>query len=209
MKSNSFFQITTVIFFIIIFTQVNFIQCEYNIKVGDTYQYHINKLRSLNGLPLAISISGLVLEEGLSFKLKFSMVDLPYIKYKITAGDTTKEFAILSNIIVQNRSWEQLTEEYEDQGYTITNTNKIWGVMQNNTMELVVEYIKKDGVLNRFYAYNESMLVSELGVREVYIIRTSGNIRNNWAYSFLAVIPIAGIIISVIYYNKKMSESKK
>ncbi|MHA1211752.1 MAG: hypothetical protein ACTSSH_04745, partial [Candidatus Heimdallarchaeota archaeon] len=137
---------------------------------------------------------------------KLTLVDPPYFKFKISIAGETKETALLANIVIQNRNWDELTEYYSTEfGYEIYEDRDIWGIRLNTTTKLHVDYLKRDGVLNRLYAYNESMLTSQLSAGEVEINRIETEANYNWAYSFIAILPLGALVYGIIIYKRKVN----
>lgn len=184
------------------------VSADYNIKEGDAYRFDISILRTPWDYPYNLHIGDIIITEGEKMVVKFTLVDPPYIKFSITINGKTETTSVFSNILVQDRNWDDLTAEYEGLGYNITETNDIWGVRQYNTTIIEADYSKKNGILKRFYAFNESQLISVLNAGEIELIRiTEDSISHNWAYSFLAVIPIT-ILVVFFVKSKKFAKDK-
>ncbi len=198
-----------IIFFVLSSTFITSVGADYNIKKGDTFKFEILTLRNPWGFIYNLHIKELVFTEGVKMTIKFTDVDPLDVDFTITiSGKTENGNPFFDNIIVQNRNWEELTERYENQGYNITETNDLWMLRQNNLTIIEADYSKKTGVLTRFYAFNESQLISILNAGEVEIIRlTPDSIGNNWAYSFLVLWPL--IVIAVYLFQTYRIPGKK
>ncbi|NHJ33599.1 MAG: hypothetical protein FK732_12130 [Asgard group archaeon] len=197
-----------IIFFVACSSLISSTSADYYIKSGDAFRFEILTLRTLGGFAYKLydPLSDLVFEEGDKMLIKFTDVHPLDVDFTITIdGITGDGNPFFDNIIVQNRNWDVLTEKYENQGYNISETNDLWMVRQYNSTILEADYSKKNGVMKRFYAYNESQLVDVLHAGEIEIIRlTEDSISHNWAYSFLAVIPITGFLI-YFFRRKKLA----
>ena len=180
------------------------VNAKYNIKEGDTFRFHMDTLRNTIGGNHSFTQGALTFEENITMRVKFTLVEIPYIKYSINIKGYEQIFSLLSNIIVQNRTWDKLTAKYEAQGYEIYEDNEVWGVRQDSTTVLTVDFLKRDGVLNYFYAANESQLKNYFGVGEIEISRTGDGQNNYWAFSFLAIIPVTGLTFGLVAHNKKV-----
>lgn len=195
-----------IIFFVISSIFISNVNADYNIKEGDAYRFDISILRTPWDFPYNLHIGDIIIAEGEKMVIKFTLVEPPYIKFTITINGKTESTSVFSNILVQNRNWDDLTEEYEALGYNITETNEIWGVRQHNTTIIEADYSKRNGVLKRFYAFNESQLISVLNAGEIELIRlTEDSISYNWAYSFLVFIPITGFLVYFIIRKKRLA----
>jgi hypothetical protein len=184
------------------------VNADYNIKEGDAYRFDISILRTPWDFPYNLHIGDIVITEGEKMVVKFTLVDPPYIKFSITINGKTESTTVFSNILVQDRNWADLTEEYEALGYNITETSDVWSLSQNNSTIVEADYSKQNGILKRFYAFNESQLISVLNAGEIELIRiTEDSISHNWAYSFLAILPLTVLVVFLIK-SKKFPEDK-
>jgi len=200
-----------IILFVISSNFTSNLNAEYNIKVGDAFRFELRTLRTPWGFTYSLHDpnSNLVFVEGKKMLIKFTDVDPLDIDFTFTIdGITAKGNPLFENILVQNREWDELTEKYENQGYNITETSDLWMLRQNNSTVIQADYSKKNGVVKRFYAFNESQLVSILNAGEIEIVRlTEDSISYNWAYSFLVLLPIIVLVIFLIK-SKKSPKTK-
>ncbi len=204
-----------IIIFVINSILISSVNADYNVKTGDAYRFEIRTLRNPWGFVYRLHDpnSDLVFEEGKKLVVKFTDVHPLDIDFTFTIdGITANGNPFFENILVQNRNWDELTEKYENQGYNITETSDLWMLSQNNSTVIEAEYSKKNGVVKRFYAFNESQLVSILNAGEIEIVRlTEDSISHNWAYSFLAVLPLTVLVVFLIKTNRfpKVKSTKK
>ncbi|MBK5113624.1 MAG: hypothetical protein KGD59_04510 [Candidatus Heimdallarchaeota archaeon] len=201
-----------IIIFVINSMFISSVNADYNIKEGDAYRFDISILRTPWDFPYNLHIGDIVITEGEKMVVKFTLVDPPYIKFSITINGQTESTTVFSNILVQDRNWADLTEEYEALGYNITETSDVWSLSQHNSTIVEAEYSKRNGILKRFYAFNESQLISVLNAGEIELIRlTEDSISYNWAYSFLAILPLTVLVVFLIKSNKfpKAKSTKK
>ena len=204
-----------IIIFVINSILISSVNADYNVKTGDAYRFEIRTLRNPWGFVYRLHdpSSDLVFEEGKKLVVKFTDVHPLDIDFTFTIdGITADGNPFFENILVQNRNWDELTEKFENQGYNITETSDLWMLSQNNSTVIEAEYSKKNGVVKRFYAFNESQLVSILNAGEIEIVRlTEDSISHNWAYSFLAVLPITVLVVFLIKTNRfpKIKSTKK
>jgi len=201
-----------IIFFVINSSCISSVNADYNIKEGDAFRFDISILRTPWDYAYNLHIGDIIIAEGEKMVVKFTLVEPPYIKFSITINGKTESTSVFSNILVQDRNWDDLTAEYEAFGYNITETDDIWGVRQHNTTIIEADYSKRNGVLKRFYAYNESQLISVLNAGEIELIRlTEDSISYNWAYSFLAILPLTVLVVFLIRTKKfpKYKSTKK
>jgi len=179
---------------------------DYNIKEGDFFKFDIILLRKTDGSRQVIHFGTLTIQENESLKLEISYLKLPHIKFKITINGFSEETALLSNIIVQNRSWDKLTTEYSTMGYEIYEDSEIWGVRQNNATKLHIDFSKADGVLTKFYAFNQSDLINFLHIGEVDIIRIQTGINYKLFYMIFGVFPLGAAIYGLVIYKKNSNK---
>ncbi len=209
-KINLF--VSIIIFFVISSIFISSVNADYNIKEGDAYRFDISILRTPWDYTYNLHIGDIIIAEGEKMIVKFTLVDPPYIKFSITINGQTETTSVFSNILVQDRNWDDLTAEYEALGYNITETNDLWSLSQHNSTIVEADYSKKNGILKRFYAFNESQLISVLNAGEIELIRlTEDSISYNWAYSFLAVLPLTVLVVFLIKTNRfpKVKSTKK
>lgn len=191
-----FLMLTTIIFYSY-FASINYVTADYNITVGDSFQYDITKLRNIVDVSMTVIIDDITLKEGLSFTINVTYFKLPHIKYAIKVeGGPAEEFAFFSEIIFMNRNWDDLTEEYELTGYEVVETSKTWGVRDDRFGIIEVDYLKSDGVLSRFYSDNYAPLREGLSIGEVEIIRDTRT--NNGAISLLTILPMVFSILFIV-----------
>jgi len=182
------------------------VAANYNIKVGDAFKF---KITLLDAPYQYLQVGPLIFSEGTVMKVVITSVDMPYIEYSITINGAIKEFSILSNILVQNRSWDKLSAEYRALGYNIYEDKDLWGVRLNGSTFLHVDYLKQDGVLYYFHARNESSLKDVLKIDEIVLVRTWDNHHLYWPYAFFALLPLGGIVYGFIRYYKKIATLEK
>jgi hypothetical protein len=186
---------------------------EYQINIGDIFKFYIETMNDLDGFDKQLTYRGVPLYENASLKIQFSIVSIPYIKYIITVDGISAETTLLNNIFVQDTNWTAMTLEYEAYGYEVFENETIWGVRQDNSTILNINFNKTDGVLEDFYAYNESQLVSLLGIGEFYIYRTeeifypTKKVEMFWLYSIIALVPTS-FLIKLISKHKNKTKGK-
>ena len=196
------------IFFLLLFCGLTLspVSAEYNIKVGDAFKFEIELM---DAPYIYLQVGSLVFSEGTVMKVRITYVNIPYIKYSITINSQTEEFTILSNILVQDRNWANLTAKYQAEGYEIYEDSKIWGVRLNGSTYLKVDYLKRDGVLNYFHARNESTLKSALKIDEIVLNRIWDNYKIIWPYAFFALLPLGGLVYGLVRYSQKINSLER
>jgi hypothetical protein len=183
-------------------------KAEYLIKPGDNFKFYLEILNKPGGSNHFINYRGLFIYEEATLEVKILDVD-PAIRYRLTVDRNYINTALLTNIFVQDGDWNALTLEYEALGYEVVETQTTWGIRQNDSTILNVNFNKKDGVLNDFYAFNESQLVDYLGTGEIQLIRTSEFTGLKWPYAFLAIIPLGGIVVGIVIYKRRVGIKEK
>ncbi len=184
---------------------------KYNVKVGDNFNFYINRFRALNNSAITASLGAVTFRENVTMKVEFSIVDPPLLKTKLTIEGFSTATIFFVGILVKNRTWDKLAIEYQEFGYEIVEDKDYWGFQVfNSSLIINATYWKHDGVLVHIYAYNHPLLVSTLEIGEFEFIRTSELTKSvKWPYAFLALIPISGVVIGVILYQRKKVSTAK
>lgn len=184
------------------------VTADYNIKKRYSYNFYLETLKKPDSSNHFINFNGLFIHAGLTLHVKFVEVD-PIIKYELTVGVDSTLTTLLTSIFIQETNWEELTIEYQADGYEINETDEYWNAKLNSSTKIDITFNKKDGVVQSCYAFNESQLVQHLRTGEIYFYRTGQNYGLKWAYSFLAIIPIGGIIAYAIIYRRRIAIKEK
>ncbi|NHJ40809.1 MAG: hypothetical protein FK731_12330 [Asgard group archaeon] len=181
---------------------------EYNVRKGDSFRFYLDTLKKPNGANHYINYRGLLIHTGVSMFVRF--IDIgPPIRYTLTVGVDSIDTILLTDIFVQETNWDELTIEYEALGYEIVETDMLWGARLNTSTIIEIDFNKKDGVVESFYAFNESQLVYYLETGEIYFYRTSESTGLKWPYSFIAIIPLGGIIGGILIYKRRVAQKEK
>lgn len=188
-------------------------RASYAIKSGDKFKFLLKTIRNQNSVPIVYTIGDITFHEGQEIKLTFTQVEPPIISYQLQTDSGEAEFTFFSDIIVVNREWDALTEEFESLGYEVSNGVNIWSLTyfengyNNDEGFLTASYYKKDGVLDNLHAYNYSPLLEFTSIANLEIDRTyTKNLL--WLLSLLGLIPV-GIIIGIVIKKKREQTNKK
>lgn len=196
------------LFLICSLTSINFTRADFKVKVGDTFQFKVTKLRNstdetfvyTNGqLDIAFTENSNLTVEIVEI---YDVYDIPEIKCKIVIDDIySLTGTSFSGFIFVNRDWEQLEEDYPPPVFESYETRQIWGVTTEIAGEAQIEYVKKDGVLNQFYSKNYTQ-INSFGIYEILIQRTDVQLGG---YTWLSIIP--GFLI--ILTSLRITNSKR
>ncbi len=214
------------VFFVLLFSLIIFnvlfsvynVNADYNIEEGDTFYFKVITLHDLSGsnftyynayFDVAFSTDS---EITLVVETVLKLTNSTQMKISLVVDDNSSwRTAILSQYIFVNRNWEDLEEEWAPPIYEVYETKKVWGLTSSASGELKVEYVKKDGVLNRFYAY-EYPLITAIGIKEILIVRTDVNFEEltfSTGLTWLAILPIFILGVSlIIRYQFKMTKNR-
>ncbi|NHK30625.1 MAG: hypothetical protein FK730_04695 [Asgard group archaeon] len=184
------------------------VTADYNIKKRYSYSFYLETLKKPDGSNHFINFNGLFIHAGLTLHVKFVEVD-PIIRYELTVGVDSTLTTLLTSIFIQETNWEELTLEYQADGYVINETDEYWNAKLNSSAKIDITFNKKDGVVQSCYAFNESQLVQYLSTGEIYFYRTGQNYGFKWTYSFLVIIPIGGIVVFAIIYRQRIAFKEK
>ncbi|MBD3189716.1 MAG: hypothetical protein GF308_03690 [Candidatus Heimdallarchaeota archaeon] len=183
-------------------------KADYAIKEGNKFKFLVKTMRNSEMVPIVYTIDEMTFQEGDEVTITFTRVEPPIISYQIKTETGDAEFTFFSDIIVVDRDWDGLTEEFENLGYEITDGINIWSLAyyengyNTNGGFLKASYYKKDGVLDNIHAYNYSPLLEFTSIYHIEIDRIYTKNRL-WMLSFLGLIPLGAIIGIVVYKKRK------
>ncbi|NHJ47488.1 MAG: hypothetical protein FK733_06860 [Asgard group archaeon] len=211
-KQNKFLILIVILLSLVIINlkDVQQVNAEYLIKQGYSYTFYLETLNTPSGSNHFINYGGLFISEDINLHVKFLEVSGIIVRFRVTVGQSSSDgLNALKNLLVQENNWDELTTEYEGLGYDVVETDTSWGVRQNNSAIVNANFSKKDGVLLDFYAFNQTDFIDFLYIGELYIYRTGESYGRNWMYSFLAVIPIGGVVAGIVVYMRKIKTKEK
>ena len=187
------------------------IEGKFNVKVGDSFDFSIDRFRSLNLSTTTASLGSITFREGGTLNLEFTIVDPPLLKTRLIIDGNSYETIFFISIVVKNRTWDKLTIEQQKLGYNVFEDEDFWGFQVFNSSFIInAKYWKHDGVLVYFYAYKHPALLSLMDIGELKFTRISEMSKNiKWPYAFLAVIPIVGTVVVIVVIQKKKGISTK
>ena len=192
------------------YSSFEMVKGDYNINIGQSFKLVVKSLHTESGAKIVYILSDVYIQEGCTLTITFTYIDPPFIKYKLssTLSDGSYETALFADMLVVNRDWTSLRTQYESYNYTVFETNTLWGVRNTTGGYLEVSYRKKDGVLNQFYAKNDSLIMKELNLFEVDIVNLGKELQKLWFLTLL-IIPIGGITAFIVIRHKKKKASKQ
>ncbi len=190
---------------------INNVKADYNIEEGDTFQFKVTTLHNFSDLNMTYVNTdiGVTFASGSEITLIvltfIELTETAQIKCRMLVDDYDPyDTALLSGFIFVNRNWDELQEEWAPPVFETYETKLVWGVKSYAAGEMEIEYVKKDGVLNRFYAY-EYPLITSLGIKEILIERTDVDLAG---FTWLAMLPSFILGVSLIVYLRSKRNTK-
>jgi len=188
-------------------------KADMNIKNGDIFQFHVEKMRNIddetflysnNDLDIAFTEGSNITVEVLEIYEQF---ENPRVRNKIVVDDTyIYENTLLDEYIFANKNWDDLEEEYSPPVFESYETKYVWGLRSYTSGELQIEFVKKDGVLHFFYAKNYT-LINSIGIHEIQIQRTDVELGG---FNWVTLVPNFIFVFGLISYitRKKKTQNK-